>query len=126
MSQVQFAINVHAVSSQQDFTQLVRRQAGGRPYRSDALLQWVVIGRGPADAAEEIVAGASGALTVEQSDRRSRPVAPRAGERYGSLCTLPGADDLTPNFFTVFSEGFLQVWEISRIIYPLQQACRHP
>lgn len=44
----------------------VRRQAGGRPYRSDVLLQWVVIGRDPADAAEEIAAGASGALTLEQ------------------------------------------------------------
>ncbi len=44
----------------------VRRQAGGRPYRSDVLLQWVVTGRDPADAAEEIAAGVSGALTVEQ------------------------------------------------------------
>lgn len=44
----------------------VRRQAGGRPYRSDVLLQWVVIGRDPADAAAEIVAGVGGGLTVEQ------------------------------------------------------------
>ncbi len=44
----------------------VRRQAGGRPYRSDVLLQWVVTGRDPADAAAEIAAGASGAFTVEQ------------------------------------------------------------
>ncbi|HSZ30563.1 MAG TPA: TIGR03621 family F420-dependent LLM class oxidoreductase [Pseudonocardiaceae bacterium] len=44
----------------------VRRQAGGRPYRSDVLLQRVVIGRDPEDAAAEIVASASGRLTVEQ------------------------------------------------------------
>ena len=44
----------------------MRRQAGGRPYRSDVLLQWVVTGRDPADAAAEIAAGASGAFTVEQ------------------------------------------------------------
>jgi probable F420-dependent oxidoreductase len=43
----------------------VRRQAGSRPYRSDALLQKVVINRDPEEAAAEIVAGAPG-LTVEQ------------------------------------------------------------
>jgi probable F420-dependent oxidoreductase len=44
----------------------VRRQAGGRPYRSDVYLQWVVIGRDPEDAAAEIAASAGGHLTVEQ------------------------------------------------------------
>jgi probable F420-dependent oxidoreductase len=44
----------------------VRRQAGGRPYRSDALLAWVVIGRDPEQAAAEIAAAASGHLTVAQ------------------------------------------------------------
>jgi probable F420-dependent oxidoreductase len=44
----------------------VRRQAGGRPYRSDVLLQRVVIGRDPEDAAAEIAASAGGHLTVEQ------------------------------------------------------------
>lgn len=43
----------------------VRRQAGGRPYRSDVLLQKVVIGREPERVAAEIVAEAPG-LTVEQ------------------------------------------------------------
>ena len=43
----------------------VRRQAGGRRYRSDVLLQKVVIDRDPEEAAAEIVAGAPG-LTVEQ------------------------------------------------------------
>lgn len=43
----------------------VRRQAGSRPYRSDVLLQKVVVGRDPEEAAAEIVAGAPG-LTVEQ------------------------------------------------------------
>lgn len=44
----------------------VRRQANGRPYRSDVLLQRVVIGRDPEDAAAEIAASLSGRLTVEQ------------------------------------------------------------
>lgn len=44
----------------------VRRQAGGRPYRSDVLLQRVVIGRDPEDAAAEIAASVGGHLTVEQ------------------------------------------------------------
>lgn len=43
----------------------VRRQAGGRPYRSDVLLQKVVIDRDPQEAAAEIVAAAP-SLTVEQ------------------------------------------------------------
>ena len=43
----------------------VCRQAGGRPYRSDALLQMVVIGRDPEDAAAEVAAATPG-LTVEQ------------------------------------------------------------
>ena len=43
----------------------IRRQAGSRPYRSDVLLQKVVVGRDPEEAAAEIVAGAPG-LTVEQ------------------------------------------------------------
>ena len=43
----------------------IRRQAGRRPYRSDVLLQKVVVGRDPEEAAAEIVAGAPG-LTVEQ------------------------------------------------------------
>ena len=43
----------------------VRQQAGSRPYRSDVLLQKVVIGRDPEEAAVEIVAAAPG-LTVEQ------------------------------------------------------------
>jgi len=44
----------------------VRRQAGGRPYRSDVLLQWVVIGRDPEDAAAELAAAAGGQLSVAQ------------------------------------------------------------
>lgn len=44
----------------------VRQQAAGRRYRSDMLLQWVVIGRDPREAATEIAASASGHLTVEQ------------------------------------------------------------
>ena len=36
----------------------VRRQAAGRPYRSDLLLQTVVLGRDPEEVAAEIVAGA--------------------------------------------------------------------
>ena len=36
----------------------VRRLAGGRPYRSDLLLQTVVLGRDPEEAAAEVVAGA--------------------------------------------------------------------
>lgn len=44
----------------------VRRQAGGRPYRSDVLLQWVVTGRDPEDAAAELAAAAGGQLTVAQ------------------------------------------------------------
>lgn len=43
----------------------VRRQAGGRPYRSDVLLQMVVIGRDPEDAAAQVAAATPG-LTVEQ------------------------------------------------------------
>lgn len=43
----------------------VRRQTGGRPYRSDVLLQKVVIGREPERVAAEIAAEAP-ALTVEQ------------------------------------------------------------
>ena len=35
----------------------IRREAGDRPYRSDALLQVVALGREPVDAAREIVAG---------------------------------------------------------------------
>ena len=35
----------------------VRREAGDRPYRSDALLQVVALGRDPIDAAREIAAG---------------------------------------------------------------------
>jgi probable F420-dependent oxidoreductase len=35
----------------------VRREAGDRPYRSDALLQVVALGRDPVDAAREVVAG---------------------------------------------------------------------
>ncbi len=44
----------------------VRRQANGRPYRSDVLLQWVAVGRDPEDAAAEIAASLAGRLTVEQ------------------------------------------------------------
>jgi hypothetical protein len=44
----------------------VRQQAGGRGYRSDMLLQRVVIGHDPREAAAEIAASASGHLTVEQ------------------------------------------------------------
>jgi alkanesulfonate monooxygenase SsuD/methylene tetrahydromethanopterin reductase-like flavin-dependent oxidoreductase (luciferase family) len=44
----------------------VRRQAGGRPYRSDVLLPWVVIGRDPEEAATEIAAASGGHLTVAQ------------------------------------------------------------
>lgn len=43
----------------------VRRQAGGRAYRSDVLLQAVVPGRVPAEAAPKIAANAPG-LAVEQ------------------------------------------------------------
>ncbi len=43
----------------------VRRQAGDRPYRSDILLQMVVIGREPQDAAAEVALATPG-LTVEQ------------------------------------------------------------
>jgi probable F420-dependent oxidoreductase len=43
----------------------VRRVADGRPYRSDALLQRVVVGREPTEVATEIAAGAPG-VTVEQ------------------------------------------------------------
>ncbi|MDQ4070130.1 MAG: TIGR03621 family F420-dependent LLM class oxidoreductase [Actinomycetota bacterium] len=43
----------------------VRKQAGGRPYRSDVLLQKVVIGREPEEVAAEIAAATPG-LTVEQ------------------------------------------------------------
>jgi hypothetical protein len=43
----------------------VRRQAGDRSYRSDVLLQTVIIDREPEDSAAEIVAGAP-ELTVEQ------------------------------------------------------------
>lgn len=44
---------------------LVRRQAGDRPYRSDVLLQEVRLGPEPEQAAAEIVASTPG-LTVEQ------------------------------------------------------------
>ncbi|MDQ3896423.1 MAG: TIGR03621 family F420-dependent LLM class oxidoreductase [Actinomycetota bacterium] len=43
----------------------VRRQAGGRPYRSDVLLQAVIIGREPEETAARIVATAPH-LTLEQ------------------------------------------------------------
>ena len=43
----------------------VRQAAGARSYRSDVLLQAVVIGRNPEDAAARIAASAPG-LTVEQ------------------------------------------------------------
>lgn len=43
----------------------VRRHAGGRAYRSDVLLQKVLIGRAPQEVAAEIVT-ATPALTVEQ------------------------------------------------------------
>jgi probable F420-dependent oxidoreductase len=43
----------------------VRRLAGDRPYRSDALLQKVVLGREPEDVAAEVAAATPG-LTVEQ------------------------------------------------------------
>jgi probable F420-dependent oxidoreductase len=43
----------------------VRQAAGERSYRSDVLLQAVVLGRDPEDAAAQIAAGAPG-LTVEQ------------------------------------------------------------
>jgi probable F420-dependent oxidoreductase len=43
----------------------VRRQAAGRAYRSDVLLQAVVLGRPPADAAAQIAADTPG-VTVEQ------------------------------------------------------------
>jgi probable F420-dependent oxidoreductase len=43
----------------------VRRQAGGRRYRTDVLLQVVVIGRDPEEAAAELTARVPG-LTVEQ------------------------------------------------------------
>jgi alkanesulfonate monooxygenase SsuD/methylene tetrahydromethanopterin reductase-like flavin-dependent oxidoreductase (luciferase family) len=42
----------------------VRRRAGGRRYRSDVLLQWVVIGQDPEHAAARIAASAPGSLTV--------------------------------------------------------------
>jgi len=43
----------------------VRAQADGRPYRSDVLLQAVVLGADPADSAAQVGASAPG-LTVEQ------------------------------------------------------------
>jgi probable F420-dependent oxidoreductase len=43
----------------------VREQAAGRQYRSDVLLQHVVVGRSPAESAAEIAAAVPG-LTVEQ------------------------------------------------------------
>ena len=48
-----------------DRVEEVRRKAGDRPYRSDVLLQKVVIGREPEEAAAEIAAAAPG-LTVEE------------------------------------------------------------
>ena len=45
--------------------ELVRRQAGGRPYRSDVLLQKVLLGRDPEEVAAEIAADLPG-LTAEQ------------------------------------------------------------
>ena len=47
-----------------DRVQEVRRQAGGRRYRSEALLQAVVLGKDPETAAAAIAAG-SPALTVD-------------------------------------------------------------
>lgn len=44
----------------------VRRQADGRPYRSDVLLPWVVIGRDPEEAAAEVASASGGHLTVAQ------------------------------------------------------------
>lgn len=44
----------------------VRRRAGGRRYRSDVLLQWVVIGHDPEDAAAQIARSAPGLLTAPQ------------------------------------------------------------
>lgn len=48
-----------------DRVEEVRRHAGDRPYRSDVLLQAVVVGRDPVAAAAEFAADAAG-LTVEQ------------------------------------------------------------
>jgi len=44
----------------------VRSEAGDRPYRSDVLLQRVVIGQAPDEAAAEIAASAPGRLSVDQ------------------------------------------------------------
>ncbi|MGH3854361.1 MAG: TIGR03621 family F420-dependent LLM class oxidoreductase [Pseudonocardiaceae bacterium] len=44
----------------------VRRRAGGRLYRSDVLLQWVVVGQDPEHAAAQIAASAPGRLTAQQ------------------------------------------------------------
>jgi len=43
----------------------VRRSAGGRPYRSDALLQHVVVGKNPREAAAEMAAAVP-RLTIEE------------------------------------------------------------
>jgi alkanesulfonate monooxygenase SsuD/methylene tetrahydromethanopterin reductase-like flavin-dependent oxidoreductase (luciferase family) len=56
------------IASNEDTTQRVsqiRRQAAGRPYRSDVLVQHVVLGEAPEAAAARIAAGNS-SLTAEQ------------------------------------------------------------
>lgn len=54
-----------AAETQQRVDQ-VRRQAGGRSYRSDVLLQVVALGQRPADAAAQIAASAPDRLSVDK------------------------------------------------------------
>ena len=56
---------VSSASETAERVEEVRRQAGDRPYRSDVLLQKVIIGREPHETAAEIAAATPG-LSVEQ------------------------------------------------------------
>lgn len=63
----------------------VRRQAGDRPYRCDVLLQVVVIGRDPEEAAAEVAASAPGLTPEQLLDSPFVLLAPDAGRAADEL-----------------------------------------
>jgi hypothetical protein len=76
----------------------VRRAAGGRPYRSDALLQAVVIGPDPEQAAAQIVASAPGVTAQQVLDTPFALLAPDADRAAAELrrrCETYGFDSVT-------------------------------
>jgi probable F420-dependent oxidoreductase len=78
--------------------ELVRQRAGGRPYRSDLLLQSVVVGRDPEEVAAEIVAGApqlSVAQILDCPFVLFAADAPRAADELRRRGQLYGVDSVT-------------------------------